>query len=305
MLSAIIEVRVVVRDNERELICVTVRKDDMTDEVEALVLREDTAGVAILSINRPDKFNAMNKHVMARLDEHLTNIEADETVDVVVLTGSGETAFVAGADIQELSQRLPYDGMIAVMQRLYDKIASFPKPTIAAVNGIAFGGGHELALACDIRIGSTNALFALPETGLGIIPAAGGTQRLAKIVGIGVATDVIMSGARLKAARAYELGLLTELVEPEELLDAAQKKAQRIRSKGPLALKLVKQVLQRGFDVDHETGMLLERLAQSIAYSNEERDEGTEAFLAKRDPDYASVHHERVTHKNHQAQLED
>lgn len=276
----------------------------MSDETEHLLLREHSDAVAVLTVNRVDKHNAMNASVMARMEEHLTAIEHDESVDVVVVTGAGEKAFVAGADIKELSQRLPYDAMIPVMQRLYDRIASFPKPTIAAVNGIAFGGGHELALACDIRVGSTNALFALPETGLGIIPAAGGTQRLAKIVGIGVATDVIMSGARLKAERAYQLGLLTELVEPDELLDAAHKKAQRIRSKGPLALKLVKQVLQRGFDVDHETGMLLERLAQSVAYSSAEKDEGTHAFLDKRDPDYAAVHHERVIHKNHHARFE-
>lgn len=277
----------------------------MSQEPNDLVIRDDDGGVALLTINRPEKHNAMNKHVMARLVEHLDQIAADESVDVVIVTGAGDQSFVAGADIQELSQRLPYDGMIATMQRLYDKVASFAKPTIAAVNGNAFGGGHELALACDIRIGSQNALFALPETGLGIIPAAGGTQRLAKIVGIGVATDVIMSGARLKADRAYQLGLITELVAPEELLEAAQTKAQRIRSKGPLALKLVKQVLQRGFDVDHETGMLLERLAQSVAYSSEEKREGTTAFLEKRDHDYSAVHHERVIHKNHHAQVED
>ncbi|HEY4536521.1 MAG TPA: enoyl-CoA hydratase/isomerase family protein, partial [Enteractinococcus sp.] len=201
----------------------------MSEETLNLVLREDLDGVSVLTINRPEKFNAMNKHVLQRVEEHLDQLATDDSIDVVVFTGAGEKAFVAGADIQELNRRLPYDGIIGTMQRLYDKIASFSKPTIAAVNGIAFGGGHELALACDIRVGSTNALFALPETGLGILPAAGGTQRLAKIVGIGVATDMIMSGARLKADRAYELGLLTELVEPNELLEAAHEKAQRIR----------------------------------------------------------------------------
>ena len=274
----------------------------MSEETLNLVLREDLDGVSVLTINRPEKFNAMNKHVLQRVEEHLDQLATDDSIDVVVFTGAGEKAFVAGADIQELNRRLPYDGIIGTMQRLYDKIASFSKPTIAAVNGIAFGGGHELALACDIRVGSTNALFALPETGLGILPAAGGTQRLAKIVGIGVATDMIMSGARLKADRAYELGLLTELVEPNELLDTAHEKAQRIRSKGPLALKLVKQVLQRGFDVDHETGMLLERLAQAVTYSSEEKAEGTSAFLEKREADYAAVHHERVIHRNHHQQ---
>lgn len=282
----------------------TGRKGFMSEDTATLVLRDDTDGVAVLTVNRIDKFNAMNKSVLDRIEEHLAQIEHDDSIDVVIFTGAGDKAFVAGADIQELNRRVPYDGLIGGMQRLYEKVATYSKPTIAAVNGIAFGGGHELALACDIRIGSTNALFALPETGLGIIPAAGGTQRLAKIVGIGVATDLIMSGARLKAERAYQLGLITELVEPTELMDAAHKKAQRVRSKGPLALKLVKQVLQRGFDVDHETGMLLERLAQAVAYSSDEKAEGTSAFLEKRDPDYAAVHHERVSHRNHHAQFE-
>lgn len=277
----------------------------MSKVAEKLVLRNDAKGVAILTVNRPEKFNAMNQLVMAQLGEHLDDIEIDDQVDVVILTGSGGKAFVAGADIQELNKRLPYDAMIAVMQRLYDRIASFSKPTIAAVNGIAYGGGHELALACDIRVGSKDAVFALPETGLGIIPAAGGTQRLAKIVGLGVATDVILSGSRLKADRAYELGLLTELVEPAELLEAAQNKAQRVRSKGPLAIKLVKQVLLHGYDVDHETGMLLERLAQAVAYGNQEKAEGTRAFIEKREPDYVAVHHQRVEHRNHHAQFEE
>lgn len=276
----------------------------MPEQTTPLVLREDTHGVAVLTINRVDKFNAMNQQVQQQLRQQLAEVEEDDTIDVVVVTGAGDKAFVAGADIQELNRRIPYDGLIGGMQQLYERVANYPKPTIAAVNGIAFGGGHELALACDIRIGTTNAVFALPETGLGILPAAGGTQRLAKIVGIGVATDVIMSGARLNAERAYQLGLITELVDPSELLVAAHQKAQRIRSKGPLALKLVKQVLQRGFDVDHETGLLLERLAQAVAYSDAEKVEGTGAFLEKREPDYASVHHERVTHREHHQQFE-
>lgn len=152
----------------------------MLDESEHLVLRKDLNGTASLTINRPEKHNAMNKYVIAELAEHLDRIAIDDTVDVVVLTGAGEKSFVAGADINELSQRLPYDGMIGTMQALYEKIATFSKPTIAAVNGIAFGGGHELALACDIRIGTTNALFALPETGLGILPAAGGDPASSK-----------------------------------------------------------------------------------------------------------------------------
>src|SRR5699024_1682580 len=128
------------------------RKDFMSEETANLVLREDIDGVAVLTINRLEKFNAMNQRVQARLREYLADIEHDDTIDVVVFTGAGEKAFVAGADIQELNRRLPYDGLIGMMQQLYERIAHYSKPTIAAVNGIAFGGGHELALACDIRV---------------------------------------------------------------------------------------------------------------------------------------------------------
>lgn len=264
-----------------------------TTDIEQLVLRNDRDGVAVLTINRPEAHNAMNKHVMARLHQLLDEIAEDDAVDIVVFTGQGEKSFVAGADINELVVRTPLDGLRAVMQGLYEKVAHFPKPTIAAVNGFAFGGGHELALSCDLRVGSTTAQFALPETGLGIIPAAGGTQRLAKIVGLGRATDLILTGRRLTAEEARQAGLITELVEPEELLDAAHRVAQRVRSKGPLALRLAKSVVARGFDVDHETGLLLERLAQAVIYSSDEKDEGTRAFLEKRRPDFAGAHHAR------------
>lgn len=266
----------------------------MTDLAnQELVLREDRDGVAVLTINRPEALNAMNKPVIDRLHAMLNEIAEDAAVQVVVLTGSGEKSFVAGADINELALRTPMDGLAAVMQNLYEKISNFGKPTIAAVNGYALGGGHELALACDIRIGSTNAVFALPETGLGIIPAAGGTQRLARIIGIGRAIDVVLTGRKLKAEEAYIAGLVTEVVAPDDLLETAHKNAQRIRDKGPLAIQLAKTIIVRGFDVDRETGLLLERLAQSVIYSSEEKTEGTRAFLEKRRPDFDSVRHDR------------
>lgn len=278
----------------------------MTSSEGRLVLREDAVpGVAVLTVNRPDKLNAMNKYVIDEIHRHLDDIERDDNVDVVVMTGSGEKAFVAGADIGELNRRIPYDGLIGTLQRLTSRIADFPLPTIAAVNGFAFGGGTELALACDIRIGSTSAQFALPETGIGVIPGAGGTQRLARIVGIGVALDVVLSGSRLKADRAYSLGLITNLVEPSELRDAMIEKAQQVQSRSPLANKLAKQVISRGFDLDRESGLLLERLAMSLAYSSDEKKEGTQAFLEKRTPDFHSVHHDRVVHRNHHAQSND
>lgn len=264
----------------------------MSDNTQ-LVLREDTDGVAVLTMNRPEQHNALNRHVQAEIRRHLDEIEADDTVDIVVLTGAGDKSFVAGADINELAVRTPIDGLAAMMQTLYDRIAAFPKPTIAAVNGFAFGGGHELALACDIRIGSTNAQFALPETGLGIIPAAGGTQRLAAIVGQGLAMDIMLTGRRINAQEALTSNLITYLVEPAELLDTAHSVAQRVRRKGPLAIRLVREVLKRGHKADPETGLLLERLAQAVIYSHPEKEEGTRAFQEKRHPDFHSVRHDR------------
>lgn len=258
-----------------------------------LVLRTDSEGVAVLTINRPDRHNALDKHVQEELHKLLDALSTDNSVDVVIFTGAGDQAFVAGADINELAVRTPVDGLDAKMQGLYDRIANFSKPSIAAVNGYAFGGGHELALACDIRIGSTQALFALPETGLGILPAAGGTQRLTALVGQGLALDMIITGRRLTAEEALQCSLITYLVQPEELLDTAHNVAQRIRRKGPLAVKLSREVVKRGLKVDTETGLLLERLAQSVLYSTEEKAEGTQAFQEKRRPDFHSVRHDR------------
>ncbi|MDO5670157.1 MAG: enoyl-CoA hydratase-related protein [Corynebacterium sp.] len=258
-----------------------------------LILRNDTDGVAELTINRPEAMNAMSRPVIDRLNEHLDDIDADSSVDVVIITGAGDKAFVAGADIKELSQRGPLDGLEAYMQRTYDRLQSFSRPLIAAVNGYAFGGGNELALACDIRVGSTNAQFALPESGLGILPSAGATQRLPGIVGRGLAADMIITGRRIDAAEARNCGLITYLVDPEELLTEAHKVAQRIRRKGPLAVSLIRQLLVRGSRVDHETGILLERLAQSVLFASEEKREGTAAFIEKRHPDFHSARHDR------------
>ncbi|MEV8157566.1 enoyl-CoA hydratase/isomerase family protein [Kocuria salsicia] len=247
---------------------------------------EVAGGTALVTVNRPEVRNAINATVLQALTRTLEELAADEDVQVLIFTGAGDKAFVAGADINELAVRTPRDGLKATMQGVYEQVEQFPKPTIAAVNGYAFGGGHELALACDIRVASTNAQFALPETGLGIMPAAGGTQRLAKLVGLGRATEIILTGRRVKADDALAMGLVTDVVEPGELLDTARETANAIMSKGPLAIQLAKTVVRHGFDVDHQTGILLERLAQSVLYSSAEKTEGTNAFLEKRSPDF-------------------
>lgn len=248
-----------------------------------------TDGIALVTVNRPEVRNAINATVLRAITETLAELAENEDVQVLVFTGAGDKAFVAGADINELAVRTPKDGLKATMQSVYEKVEQFPKPTIAAVNGYAFGGGHELALACDIRIASTNAQFALPETGLGIMPAAGGTQRLAKLVGLGRATEIVLTGRRVKAEDALAMGLVTQVVEPDELLDTARETAQAIMAKGPLAIQLAKTVIRHGFDVDHQTGILLERLAQSVLYSSAEKAEGTTAFLEKRAPDFRTA----------------
>ena len=248
-----------------------------------------TDGIALVTVNRPEVRNAINATVLRAITETLAELAENDDVQVLVFTGAGDKAFVAGADINELAVRTPKDGLKATMQSVYEKVEQFPKPTIAAVNGYAFGGGHELALACDIRVASTNAQFALPETGLGIMPAAGGTQRLAKLVGLGRATEIVLTGRRVKAEDALAMGLVTQVVEPDELLDTARETAQAIMAKGPLAIQLAKTVIRHGFDVDHQTGILLERLAQSVLYSSAEKAEGTTAFLEKRAPDFRTA----------------
>lgn len=259
-----------------------------------LVVREDRDGTAVLTVNRPESHNALNRGVQTALRRHLEQIEDDPDVGAVVFTGSGGDAFVAGADINELAVREPVDGLVGPLQRLFETIATFPKPTVAAVNGYAFGGGHELALACDIRVGSTAAQFAFPETGLGIIPSAGGTQRLATVVGQGVALDMILTGRKLTADEALRTNLITYLVEPSELLETGLTVARRIRRKGPLATGLARDLVKRSGTVDRDSGLLLERLAQAVIYSTEEKKEGTRAFQEKRRPDFDRVRHDRT-----------
>lgn len=257
-------------------------------EVQESVQVEVDDGVGIITIDRPERRNALNTSVLARLSRALEDLRHDEAVRVIIVTGAGEAAFVAGADIGELARREPADGLRASMQRAYDAVEAVEKPTIAAVNGYAFGGGLELALACDIRIASDNALFALPETGLGIIPAAGGTHRLARLVGVGRATEMILTGRRLTAQEALDAGLVTSVTSPEQLMGQARETAARIMSKGPLAAQLATTVVRQGSDVDRSTGLLLERLAQSVLYGSDERAEGVRAFHEKRQPDYSA-----------------
>ncbi|MEX5237140.1 enoyl-CoA hydratase/isomerase family protein [Kocuria arenosa] len=238
--------------------------------------------VAVVTVNRPEVRNALNFGVLDGIEAALDAFDRREDVGAVVFTGAGEKSFVAGADISQLVGYTLRDGLRARMQRLYDRVQDLELPTIAAVNGFALGGGNELAMSCDIRVAAGSARFGLPETNLGILPGAGGTQRLSRLVGLGRAQEMILTGRIIDAEEALRIGLVTSVVPADELMDAALATAETILAKGPLAVRLAKLVVRNGAETDQRTGLLLERLAQSLLYASDEKAEGASAFLEKR-----------------------
>jgi enoyl-CoA hydratase/carnithine racemase len=249
------------------------------------ILTEVEEGIGRITINRPDVRNALNTQVLGDLRQALAEFRHDREVGVVVFTGAGEKSFAAGADIGELREKTALDALTSVMQGVYDEIEAFEKPTIAAVNGFALGGGCELAMACDIRLASQNAQFGLPEVTLSIIPGAGGTQRLSRLVGKGKATEMILTGTIIDAEEAYRIGLVTQIAdENETLTDKVRATAATILARGPLAVRLAKLAIQTGFETDQKTGLVIETLAQAVLFNTEDKREGTSAFLEKREP---------------------
>jgi enoyl-CoA hydratase/carnithine racemase len=245
--------------------------------------------LAVVTVNRPEVRNALSRQVLAELRDVLAQLEATDDVGVVAFTGAGGKAFVAGADIAQLRHYDLHTGLDAEMQRTFDAIEAFPKPTVAAVNGFALGGGCELAMACDIRIASENARFGLPETTLSVLPGAGGTQRLARLVGTGRAIEMILTGRFVDAAEAHAIGLVTAVVPPGGLHAELRALADRILAKGPLAVRLAKLVVRAGMDADQRTGQVVERLAQALLYTTADKAEGASAFLEKRPPAFQGV----------------
>ncbi len=245
---------------------------------------EVSGGVAVLTINRPDVRNAVNRQVQLDIRAALDAFRTDDDVQVVIVTGAGEKAFVAGADISQVRTYTLHTALASDLQRLYDDVEAFDKPTIAAVNGFALGGGCELAMACDIRIAADTARFGLPETNLSVLPAAGGTQRLARLVGTGRAVELILTGRLITADEAHRIGLVTSVVAGDQLLGQAREIAGQITAKGPLAIRLAKLVIRTGMDADQRTGLVVERLAQALLYTTDDKNEGADAFLAKRRP---------------------
>lgn len=244
---------------------------------------EKTAGVMWLTINRPEARNALDAQTLTEINQAFLDAESDNDVRVVVIQGAGGKSFAAGADIQQLHERNALGVLIPGMQGLYTQIENCSKVTIAAVNGYALGGGCELALACDIRVATKNAKFGLPELNLGIIPGAGGTQRLSRIVGKGRALDMVLTGKIIDGEEAERIGLVTYFTEEASLIEKVEKVASDILKKGPVAVQLAKLAVHKGYDVDSSTAMWIEKLSQAVAFSTEDKNEGTLAFLEKRE----------------------
>ncbi len=242
-------------------------------------------GIATVTLNRPDALNALSSELLAELDAIAARLDTDRAVRAAIVTGAGR-AFVAGADIEEIG-RLDLQTGLAFSRRgqgVFNRIAELDKPVVAAINGFALGGGCELAMACHIRIASSKAKFGQPEVKLGILPGFGGTQRLPRLVGKGVATQLILSGDIIKAEEALRIGLVNEVVEPDALLARAREVLGRILEMGPAAVSASLVAIRVGLDTGLSDGLELEARLFAHACGTPEMKEGTAAFLAKRDP---------------------
>ena len=242
---------------------------------------------AVVTIDRPTALNALNGETMRELIHAMSELEADDGVGAVVLTGAGK-AFVAGADIAELSKMGGMQAREAAMlgQKAFSAIENLSKPVIAAINGYALGGGLEIAMACDIRIASSKVKLGHPEVTLGVTPGFAGTQRLPRLVGFVRAKELLLVGDPIDAATALSYGLVNKVVEPDELLDAAKEMAEKIASRGPAAVALVKSCVNKGAGADVETGGAYEAGAFGLCFAIGDAQEGIEAFFEKRDPSW-------------------
>lgn len=242
-------------------------------------------GVALVTLDRPKALNALNDQTLDELDRIFDCLAGDDSVRGVIVTGTGK-GFVAGADISQMKDYGSQEGRgyAARAQALFNKIEALEKPVIAAVNGYALGGGCELSMACDIRIASERAVFGQPEANLGVIPCFGGTQRLPRLVGAGIAKELIFTGRQIKAEEAKAIGLVNRVVSPERLLDEAKEMMTLIVSKAPIALRYAKTAINCGLQVDLRTGLELEKDLAALAFGTEDKREGVDAFLNKRPP---------------------
>lgn len=243
---------------------------------------EQEGFVGIITINRPKALNALNSQVLKEIDATLDAVNL-ETTRCLILTGAGEKSFVAGADIAEMSTLTKAEGEAfgKAGNDVFRKLETFPIPTIAAINGFALGGGNEIAMSCDIRICSDNAVFGQPEVGLGITPGFGGTQRLARIIGVGKAKELIYTAFNIKADEAYRVGLVNAVYPQAELMDAAKKMAAKIAKNAPIAVRACKKAINDGLAVDMDQAIVIEEKLFGSCFETEDQKDGMTAFLNK------------------------
>ena len=248
------------------------------------ILLEKKGSIAVATINRPKALNALNSQVLEDLNELLDLVKADEEIRALVLTGSGEKAFVAGADIAEMSTLSKTEGEAFGKKGndVFRKLETLPIPTVAAVNGFALGGGCELSMSCDIRICADTAVFGQPETGLGITPGFGGTQRLARLVGPGMAKQLIYTAKNIKADEALRIGLVTAVYPLEELMPAAEKLAATIAKNAPIAVRACKKAINEGLEAKMDDAVVIEEKLFGSCFETADQKEGMGAFLEKR-----------------------
>lgn len=248
------------------------------------VLFEIRDQVAYITVDRPRVLNALNRQTVEELGDVFVRAREDAAVRALILTGSGEKSFVAGADINELAQRTPVDGKDFSLfgQDVFHRLETMGKPSIAAINGFALGGGCELALSCTLRIASKNARLGQPEVKLGILPGYGGSQRLARLCGKGAAHELILTGEMISADEALRIGLVNRVVEQSELISTAEAIAKKIIANAPLAVKFSMEAIERGMEMPQEEGLFLEATLFGLCCATEDMREGTRAFVEKR-----------------------
>lgn len=259
----------------------------MTESYENLLI-ENKAGVQIITINRPKALNALSIATVNDLQHAFNKDKLDETIRCMIITGAGDKAFIAGADIPELDNLNAQTGLdfSANGLRLLESIQKFPLPVIAAVNGFALGGGCELALVCDIRLASDRAKFGQPEVNLGVIPGFGGTQRLPRLVGIGKAMQMILTGEMISADEAHRIGLVDEVYPHDQLMEKVLQMAELIASKAPVAVQMSKECINKGLDMTLADGCELEKKRFGAVCGTKDKTEGIKAFLEKRRPKF-------------------
>lgn len=252
----------------------------------ANIIKEVKEQIGYIWINRPEVRNALNQEIWREVRDAFLEMDDNDEVRVIIVSGKGDKAFVAGSDAKYLKLRTVQQTLDRETPQILTQIASVRKPTIAAVNGYALGGGCELALACDIRIASERAKMGQTEINLGIIPGAGGTQRLCRLVGLGKGLEMVLTGAIVDAYEAEKIGLVNKVVPHEQLMEEAVKMADKIKAKSPIIARLAKASCKDGYGTDMNTALLVECLYQTLAFGTEDHFEGIDAFLEKRPPEF-------------------